>query len=109
MSCWTGKTGLQKGGVLRTLTDCVIVGAPVLEPRFENLLAELERMVTDFRVLRREVREDPDHHLVQRLYRQSQALEAENAVLRQRQGQICDRLADLLGQVEEWEKREDLP
>ncbi len=100
---------MQKGGALRTLISSITLGAPVLEPRFENLLAELERMVTDFHVLRREVREDPDHHMLQRLYRQSQTLEAENAVLRQRQGQICDRLADLLGQVEEWEKRENLP
>lgn len=80
----------------------------MLEPRFETLFADLERILTDYRSLRRQLPEPgSERQVLRHLQRRVQGLEAENILLRQRQELVCQRLGELLGQIEVWEDSED--
>ena len=73
------------------------------ESRLEPLFVQLERIITDYRGLRRQVTEgDRQEENAQVLARRVKQLERENAMLQHRQNQICERIAALLAQVEHW-------
>ncbi len=78
----------------------------VPESRIEFLLDQVEDMIRDYQVLRRQVEERSDLQDIRRLRREKELLEAENARLEKQQLEIHRRLELLLQQITLWENQE---
>ncbi|MEL5848726.1 MAG: hypothetical protein U7M05_05100 [Candidatus Igneacidithiobacillus chanchocoensis] len=74
------------------------------QSRVDSLVGQLEAMILDYRVLRRQFQDNPQQLEATRLRRQVAILEAENQQLRQQQREIRERLDRLLAQICVWEQ-----
>lgn len=74
------------------------------QSRVDSLVGQLEAMILDYRVLRRQFQDNPQQIEAARLRRQVAILEAENQQLRQQQREIRERLDRLLAQICVWEQ-----
>ncbi|MEW5791975.1 MAG: hypothetical protein ACOY4L_04390 [Pseudomonadota bacterium] len=69
------------------------------DPRFDNLLKQLESVLADYQAQRRE-QVDGGQFRLQALSSQIEQLQAENRRLRERQEAVCGRLERLLNELE---------
>ncbi len=89
---------------LRTLVFKRQPEVAVQQSRVDSLVGQLEAMILDYRALRRQFQDNPQHLETARLRRQVTLLEAENHQLRQQQREIRERLDRLLAQICVWEQ-----